>query len=206
MSIKNIAFEHDIRVRIEYDEDADSPANWDNLGKIAYHNRARYVLGTEAVSCDRLDEIRDGIESGALVGLPVFAYIHSGVVIAAARSNPFQCPWDSGQSGFVYCTRQDAIKEFDKKLLTESVKEQALKRLVDEVETFNQYLNGNVYGYIVERVTSNDDEELDACWGFYGLDCAIEEGKAVAAHYVEKAAEEIVEAAYWASRDVTTLE
>lgn len=206
MSVENFVFEHGIRVRIEYDEDADSPANWDNLGKIAYYNRARYVLGTEAVSPDRLDEIRDGIESGALVGLPVFAYIHGAVTITTAESNPFQCPWDSGQSGFVYCTRQDAIKEFGGELLTKSVRERALKCLADEVETFNRYLNGDVYGYIVERVTSNDDEELDACWGFYGLDCAIEEGKAVAAHYVEKAAEEIVEAAYWASRDVVTLE
>lgn len=206
MSIENIAFEHDIRVRIECDEDPESPASWDNLGKIAYYSGARYVLGTEAVSRDRLDEIRDGIENGVLVGLPVFAYIHGVVTITAAESNPFQCPWDSGQSGFVYCTRGDAIKEFGKKQLTKSVRERALKCLVDEVETFNQYLNGNVYGYIVERVTSDDVEELEACWGYYGLDCAVEEGKAVAAHYVKKAAEEIVEAAYWASRDVATEE
>lgn len=202
MSVENIVFEHGIRVRIEYDEDADSPANWDNLGKIAYYNLARYVLGTEAVSPDRLDEIRDGIKSGALIGLPVFAYIHSGVVIAAARSNPFQCPWDSGQSGFVYCTREDAIKEFGKKRLTKFVRELALRCLVGEVETFSQYLSGDVYGYIVERVIRDEygdedgTEELEACWGYYGLDCAIEEGKAVAAHYVKKAAEEIVEAAY----------
>ena len=42
------------------------------------------------------------------------------------------------------------------------------------LETVRQYLDGEVYGFIVERkplVSKDDDakwEEVDSCWGFYG--------------------------------------
>lgn len=36
-----------------------------------------------------------------------------------------------------------------------------------EVKTFDQYLRGEIYGFIIETV---DGEHLDSCWGFYGED------------------------------------
>ena len=35
--------------------------------------------------------------------------------------------------------------------------------LKGEVQTFDDYLQGNVFGYVVEK----DGEEIDSCWGFY---------------------------------------
>lgn len=163
-----------LRVLIEQDCDPQSPTEWDNVGKIAYVSD-RYTLGTEHVSRDRLDEIAAGIGSGELIGMPVFAYIHSGATIRAAESNPFHCPWDSGQSGFVYCTREKAIQEFPGQA-EKVVRREALRVMVGEVETFNQYLQGDVYGY---RIMDGDDE-IESCWGFYGLDYVTEEAKAVA--------------------------
>lgn len=219
MSIETINLEHNIRVVIEQDDNAESPASWGTLGEIAYLSRSRNTLGTRAVSEDRLDEISAGIRSGALIGLPVYAYVHSGVAISCGTAlrdgtvvpgNPFGCPLDSGQSGFVYCSRERAIEEFGKKRLTKKVRDAAIKTLVSEVETFCQYLQGEVYGWIVERVIFDEDgkeidtEELDSCWGCYGLDYAIEEGKNNAAHHVKKAGEELGEVAYWQQRDVVT--
>jgi hypothetical protein len=45
------------------------------------------------------------------------------------------------------------------------------------VETWNQYLWGDVWGYVI---TDSDGEEVESgsCWGFYGLDACIEEAKA----------------------------
>jgi len=42
---------------------------------------------------------------------------------------------------------------------------------VDDVETFNQYLNGEVYGY---TVTGADGEIIDECYQYYGLEHCIE--------------------------------
>lgn len=34
------------------------------------------------------------------------------------------------------------------------------------MDEWNQYLSGDVYGYVIEH----NGEHVDSCWGFYGLD------------------------------------
>lgn len=193
MTVETIDITPTLRVRIEIDEDATNPrSEYDNLGRIAYSSRSREMLGDEPCSLDELNYIRDRIESGALVGLPVFAYIHSGVVIKAAETNPFHCPWDSGQSGYIYMTKEAAIKEWGKKVMTPRVRQKALDYLKGEVQTFSEYLGGHCYGYVVERLHLDEDgdtvstEELDACWGFIGdLSYVVQEATAAAEHFKE---------------------
>lgn len=192
MSVETLDLTPNLRIRIEYDSDPLSPREGcDPFGEIVYAS-SRYVLGDRDVGHVGLDEIRDRIDSGELIGMPVFAYIHSGVVIKAAYSNPFNCQWDSGQSGFVYCTKEAAIKEFGKVRMTKEVEAKALELLKAEVETYSQFLAGECYGYVVERVTRDDDgdetgtEELDSCWGFLGdVSYCMEEAKAAAKPYME---------------------
>lgn len=203
---KTIAVNATLRIQIKYDQDVESPASWDNFGEIAYCSH-REVLGTEDVSRERLDEISKGIRDGSLIGMAVFAYIHSGATIA---TTPFSCQWDSGQSGFVYCTKEKAIKEFGKKIMTAAVMEKARRCLQGEVKTFDQYLTGDIYGFVLERVILDEDgdeestEELDACWGYYGMDSAIEEAQLSAEQMVALDAKEALEKAHWAARDVVT--
>ena len=205
-SVETIDITPTLRIRVEQDTDAQSPENWSNLGQIAYCSSREY-LGTENVSRDRLDEISKGLRDGSLIGLPVYAYVHSGSTI---RTYPFDCPWDSGQSGLVYCTKEKAIEEFGKKVLTTKAREMALSCLRSEVEAFDQYLRGDVYGVIVERVKRDEDgdevgtEVLASCWGFYGLDYALEEAKRMAEEQAAEDLKEAAEAAYWSQRDVVT--
>lgn len=179
MEIKSIQ-QNGYTLRILTDDSPDSPADWDNLGQIAYCSD-RYTLGTEHVSRDRLDEIAAGIEDGSLIGLPVYAYVHSGATIS---TSPFSCPWDSGQCGFVYCTAAKGLEEFGTKRDrlnaaegkfrkgTGSLRAKALKCLIGEVKTFDQYLRGDVYGY---TITDKDGDVVDSCWGYYGIECAEQE-------------------------------
>lgn len=202
-SVETQTFEHGITARIEYDTDVQPPhEDMDMVGRIAYLARSREVLGSEEVSLDRMDEIAEGIRDGSLVGLPVYAYVHGGSTI---RTSPFNDPWDSGQTGFVYCTKERAVAECGSA-------EAALKCLEGEVSTFDDYLRGNVYGYVVEDADGN---HLDSCWGFYGLDYCREQAHDAARSFVQERADEIAaqkeaerseagEVQYWAQRDVVT--
>ena len=184
-TVKMIVITPTLRLRIEVDTDAESPASWDNVGEITYRKGSREVLGTEPINMDRYEEIGVGIKHGTLIGLPVYAYVHSGSTIA---TTPFSCPWDSGRSGWVYCTTEKAIAEFGKKILTAEVKAKTLQCLKGQVGTFAQYLAGEVYGYILEQAVMGGYEELDSCWGMYGLDYCEEAGREAAAHHTEEVA------------------
>jgi hypothetical protein len=55
------------------------------------------------------------------------------------------------------------------------IETRAIKYLEGEIETYDDYLRGNVYGYILEELVEdgdpedkNDWEEIESCWGFYG--------------------------------------
>lgn len=189
MTIQTYQITSDVRVRIEYDSCPASPADdFDSLGTIVYLSRSRHVLGNQAVSREEMDEIAAGLRSGKLVGLPVQAYVHSGVVLKASHSNPFpDAQWDSGQSGFVYCTREAAVKEFGNKLCTARVREKACKLMAGDVDTFSKYLNGEVYGFIVEQMQDGEMEVVEQCWGFYDQDACTKEALETAKHYAEGA-------------------
>ena len=47
------------------------------------------------------------------------------------------------------------------------ITERAKACLQSEVEVYDQYLTGEVYGF---RVLGEDDTEVDSCWGFFGSD------------------------------------
>lgn len=164
-------------VEVTQDLDPISPADWDSVGTIAYARSSRYVLGTKAVTHDELKDIERQITIGTLIGLPVYAYIHGNVRIKAADSNPFSCPWDSGQSGFVYATREAVFREYGGKRMTKRIREAARNLLRAEVETFSQYLNGDVW--LLTHV--KDGEIVECCGGYYGWDYAMQEAKEWAA-------------------------
>lgn len=171
---KTIQIDDRVSIRIEHDEDAESPAEWgSSLGQITYNARSRYVLGTEGIDSDRFDEIERKVASGEYIGIPVYAHVHGGSTIRAGHSNPFHCQWDSGRSGWAYCTREKAIAEFGNKVMTKKVREAALKCLIGEVETFDQYTRGEVYGFEVVV----EGEVVDSCWGIYGFDDAEAEAR-----------------------------
>lgn len=167
-----------LRAEIHYDEMGFSPREDDNLGIMACFHR-RYDLGDE-VDIDHndfnsWDEMEDWIIRNKDVGviLPLYLYDHSGITISTGS---FGCPWDSGQIGFIYATKEQIRKEFNCKLVTKKIREKVEKILLGEVETYDLYVRGEVYGYKVFDKESN--EEVDSCWGYLGYDHIEEEIKA----------------------------
>jgi hypothetical protein len=150
------------------------------------------------------------------ISLPLFLYDHSGITMSTGR---FSCPWDSGQVGFIYVSREKVREEYGWKVITKKREEKIVEILRDEVKTYDQYLTGDVYGYIVyealpglrEALDISDDDqedcdwqtiigdidltneeflkEVDSCWGFYGEESAKEEAESSVRYREEHHAE-----------------
>lgn len=113
------------------------------------------------------------------VMLELFLYDHSGLTM---RTEGFSCPWDSGQVGFIYATREQVCKEFGE--WTADSIEQAKRTMESEVETYRQYLEGDVWGYeVVQKHEDGTEDVLDSCWGCYDMDYCKEEAMRSAGKY-----------------------
>ena len=167
---------NDYAVVVGYDPCPSSPREWDNLGKLWLQSRS--------VSLKECDEKELG---KARIKIPVYKYEHSGVVLKASEDgNPFTCPWDSCRIGTVAVSAETLRKEYSVKRVTRKIVEKAKKVLVDEVNTFSQYLEGDVYCFKVYKVdhdvpdaeVEDEGELIDSCYGFYSVEDAMEDGKA----------------------------
>lgn len=155
------------RIEIKLDEDPYNPREYFAKSTMALFHK-RYALGDDDIPFTHEDfnsweEMKNYIEKHITPAvLPVYMYDHSGITI---KTTPFSCPWDSGQIGFVYMTKEKArSEEVIKKNWTKQAIEKAKEILIDEVHTYDTYLTGEVYGYIIY---DENDDEVDSCWGYY---------------------------------------
>ena len=169
-----------LTVNIYLDEDAESPRHWDNLGKLILFGRHAYMEVNEldrqyrTADYSGWDEFEEAILSdhpGAEI-LPVYRYEHSGVMY---NTTGFSCPWDSCQVGFIVCPREDIVKEYSLKRVTEKTRGKVRQVLVAEVAAYSSWASGDVYGYIITDSTGNSiNLDGDSCWGYYGIDAVRE--------------------------------
>lgn len=114
------------------------------------------------------DELLDIIQENAVI-LPLFLYAHSGITM---NTGGFSCPWDSGQVGYIYVTKEEVVEEYGD--FSKENQTKAKKVLEAEVKTYDQYLTGDVYGFVLEQKKDCgscghiEKEQVDSCWGFYG--------------------------------------
>lgn len=157
-------------IEIHLEEQSESPRKWDNLGAmICFHKR--YNLGDEHNL--EVEDLLEEVESAA-VALPLYLYDHSGISMSTNRNYPFNCPWDSGQVGYIYVTKEDVLKEYNWQRLTKKRIKQIEDYLRGEVEIYDQYIRGEVYGYVVE---DKDEEHVDSCWGYYDKEYMVQQAK-----------------------------
>lgn len=161
------------KLRIERDEDASNPRDDDNIGTMVCFHR-RYQLGDKnqpykQSDFNSWDELKFAIETdnpGTTTILPLYLYDHSGLAISTGE---FLDHWDSGQVGWIYASQLVMDNE--------SIKlENREKILEGEVSNYNEYLRGNIYGYVITDAETGDF--IDSVGGFYGEDEAKQEGKA----------------------------
>jgi hypothetical protein len=70
--------------------------------------------------------------------------------------------------GFVFVTKAQAKEEFPD--LNDNELEERVKKCFEaELELYADWVNGNVYGFVVTKLDEDMVEvDVDSCWGFYG--------------------------------------
>ena len=149
---------------------------------------------------------------------PLYLYDHSGITMSTSDGYPYNDRWDAGCVGYAYISKADVLKYLVEYVLDENgerikiehkhengpstysykttpITEETWRRRASEcidgeVEIYDMYLRGDVYGYRLEKEviveekcphcdevinTYTEWEEEDSCWGYYS-DCLEENG------------------------------
>ena len=161
-------------VRIFHDSDPMNPrVDFENAGTmVCFHTRYRLGDPGHGLTSDAFNGWEEmGRSFKARVLLPVYMYDHSGLTIS---TTPYSCHWDSGQIGWIYMTAQQIQEEWGSAGSDNVAKARAC--LEAEVNTYCQYLEGDVYGFVVGRPHTCGEcgdasfIEEESCWGFFGHD------------------------------------
>ena len=193
----------------DYPED---PREWDNLcTMICWHRHynlgdkhdnisgwdflqglCEELLGLEYEDCEEMSEedlFKKLVDSGKILIKPINLYDHSGITVSTSSGYPYNDRWDSGCVGFIYVTKDRVFNECAD-ITEENWKDCANKYIEGEMETYDQYLRGDVYWFrLTKKVIKQDkcphcgeviceyedEKEIDNCGGFYG-DCLEENG------------------------------
>lgn len=174
----------DYTIKIDHDDMAESPREWDNTGTmVCWHSR--YNLGdehsylnpdhffhvlsglyedeqTEYLEQDQIDRCYEVAHKKNII-LPLYLYDHSGITM---RTTGFSCSWDSGRVGYIYISHEQARKEYLWERITKKRHAMVEKYLTGEVETYDHFITGSVYGFTIEK--GEDEEHVDSCWGYFG--------------------------------------
>ena len=189
-----------LRLVIEQDDCPEDPRSWDNIGTMLCCHRD-YQLGdcnsnreTElqlaeicrkyGKSDEEIDEMTFGeeirfiLDQDNICGLPLWLYDHSGISISTGR----QCSWDSSFVGLIFVEKdfylaQTCLKD------EEDWKAKAKETLEGEIETYSDFIEGNVYqwtlyeptvvirqsmdGKELSRTIDEEGEVVDSMGGFY---------------------------------------
>ena len=118
-------------IEIWHDDSAPNPyKDWDMLGKL--------VTVKGQLGGDLRENYRHNKKN---IRLPIYMYSHSGQTI---KTTPFNCPWDSGQIGFIYCTREKVREQMGWKRISQKRVDEVKEILKREIEVIDDWLKGVV--------------------------------------------------------------
>lgn len=186
---------------------------WDNFGTMTCWSR-HFLLGDEHkfpdvrsflmdiaknldpdfdADADHTKEYLFSIFDEYTYNLPLYLYNHSSLAISSV---PFSDPWDSGQCGYIYVPKGQASSEYNHAEHSDGYSEEALRTwalslLKAEVDTYNAYLQGDVWGVCFETYydarrpedtgpvwvrfhSANKLNIEESVWGYYGENEALE--------------------------------
>lgn len=161
--------EYDLGDKHEYDFPEDLFA--DLLEFVGYtESEIRSLMDFDITPVKRAHNILEALNERDIVIMPLYLYDHSGITISVEDPKD---PWDSGIVGFAYILKDEWFRDTDSND-EEHWKDLAKQNIYDEVELYDMYIRGEVYGYCLSKITHcptcghEEEEVLDSCGGFFG--------------------------------------
>lgn len=153
-------------LKIHTDESLENPRDWDNIGSmICWHSR--YALGDKH-SFKTPQDFRAEVSDKNATILPLYLMDHSGLTMRTDPTMFEACDpagWDWGQVGFIFASYDSIRREYGVKRVTKTIRQRSVAALEAEVSVYDQYLRGEVYGYVLRDKQTGEE---DSCWGFFG--------------------------------------
>ena len=157
------------RITIYYDEDSPNPLDdWSEMGTILSLNRRHRNFEPDRI----VAAVEHDVDA---VKLSYFEHGRCLWSVAGEQPAAARCPWNSVPFAGVWLP--DAITLASAACYAGRTRELFLrKRARDACNAYSKWCNGDVYGYIVERIVEcptcdeSQIEKLSSCWGFCELD------------------------------------
>lgn len=179
-------------LEVEHDDDPMNPrVDWDNVTTMICFHR-NYNLGDKhdykKDNFDSWEQLKEQIESDykVLMIKPLRLYDHSGITISTSNEYPFNDRFDSMMVGWIFIEEKQWTKMMGEDM---DRSEDRLDRIIEgEVETYDQYISGEVYQYSIYEVdTCSLGHEhkvlLESCGSFFGEEYCEQEGKSHLEYY-----------------------
>jgi hypothetical protein len=146
------------RLKIEPDDDLENPrtAYDDCYGHMITWHR-NYNFG-EGHNFTDPDDFLEQVNLKEVFWLPIFLLDHSGLRMSTGN---FHDPWDSGQVGWIYITKEEVRQWYQVKRITKKIAKQAVEMLKLQIEVYDQYLSGDVYFVQVTKMPEGVEEPED---------------------------------------------
>lgn len=139
--------------------------------------------------CEKISLLED---TGEVVILPISMYEHSGISLwLGSKWGHPDAQWDCSSIGLAFVEKKTAKEEgmLDPGDEYEhDWKKWAYAMMEGEMETYNKYVSGEVYGYMIEDEEGEEcsDVHLCGCWGYYDKGRLLEDAKDNIDTYLEK--------------------
>jgi len=149
-------------IKIIPDSDNGGPDEWQDEGMFLVHYHTNFqVERNDIVTKEELGQLfHDEVKTiDVMKEYHIFftkAYIHSGVSLALIESGKVYPDeqWDVSRCGAVLVSKKET-----------RLRKSAYKLASGLIETWNDYLSGNIYGYVTEN---KNGDIIESIWGFYG--------------------------------------
>lgn len=158
-------------LRIEYDDSPECPmendGSWTLVAfsnrSIHYENPDKYVR----ISNGKVVPATVGLRSKARAGFfHLLDYFEHGQGEYSFRGEGMQCQWDTSRYAGVLIWNNPPND------MGAKTPEERAKDARAFLEEYNAWMNGHVYGYVLE---DREGEHLDSCWGFYDIKYMLDE-------------------------------
>lgn len=154
------------------DEDATSPADWDQLGtlyaaEMRYGSVRSYIESVTNAADNPEDAYQQALEAVKGGGIAI------GLSFTSERDGScFPCAFEPDCDGYAWVTADQLRREYSQKRISAKTRQTATDCLKAQAKAWDQWVSGQVYWYSIEGPDGFDGDSL--C-GLYGYDYAVEE-------------------------------